>query len=119
MNDNTHAEPNVVLSSAWQYQRASNCPGKLLIAAANEVQVNFSGANVKPVVESNVHSSANGKCKTSFVLTYTGNADGWKQLRAFQINFLNRDTRNPVSERLEYWTIFRIVLDLNSPEDVV
>jgi len=60
MNDNAHAEANVVLSSAWQYQRASNRSWKLLIAAANEVQVNFSGANVKPVVESNVHSPADG-----------------------------------------------------------
>ena len=119
MNDNTHAEANVVLSSAWQYQRASNCPGKLLLAAANEIQVNFSGAKVKPVVESNIHSSADSKCKTGFVSTYTVNAEDRKQIRAFQINFLNGPSGDPVSERLEYWTILRIVLELNSSKDVV
>jgi hypothetical protein len=63
VNHNTDAEANVVLRSAWQYQRASSCPSKFLIAAANEIQVKFSGAKIKPVVDSNIQSSTKANAK--------------------------------------------------------
>jgi len=91
----------------------------LLVAAVDDVPVDLDRSNVDPIVELNIDPSSERHCKTRLVhVKVTDTEDGGK-LRTVDVELLDGDSEQCMSERFEARPVFHIVLDLDTAQEIL